>query len=68
MTGSEPNEPRCLYCNRTADEVPLLVIEYQGRTYRICPQHLPILIHKPAALAGLLPGAESFAPGEHADH
>jgi hypothetical protein len=33
-------------------------MEYQGSTYWICPQHLPILIHKPAQLADKLPGAE----------
>jgi hypothetical protein len=50
--------PRCLYCERHSGETPLLQLQYQDGTYWICPQHLPILIHKPAQLAGKLPGAE----------
>jgi hypothetical protein len=39
---------------------------FKGETKYICPQCLPVLIHKPANLAGKLPGAENFgAPAEH---
>ena len=59
----------CLYCERSSDLVPLLALEYRGTGIWICPQHLPLLIHKPAQLAGKLPGAEQFATGdEHAHH
>jgi hypothetical protein len=54
--------PVCLKCDRNSDEVPLLRLEYQGSEAWICPQHLPILIHKPAQLAGRLPGAERLSP------
>lgn len=57
----------CLACGRPSTQIPLLKMEYQGQTLWICPQHLPILIHKPEQLAGKLPGAETFgASGE--DH
>ena len=59
--------PECLQCERSSDEVPLLRLEYQGEETWICPQHLPILIHKPAQLAGRLPGAERLSPSEE-DH
>lgn len=60
--------PSCLYCERDSDQVPLLTIQYQGKELWICPQHLPILIHKPAKLASKLPGVENLDPPEGHDH
>jgi hypothetical protein len=45
----------CMNCQRTSEQVPLLGLKYSGREHWICPQCLPILIHKPervAAVAG----------------
>ena len=50
--------PKCVHCERTSEEVPLMVLKYKDGTAWICPQHLPILIHKPQQLVGRLPGAE----------
>lgn len=59
-------ELACLNCNRTEQQIPLLTLVFQGEKKYICPQCLPVLIHKPASLAGKLPGAENFgAPAEH---
>jgi hypothetical protein len=58
---------QCLVCGRGSDVTPLLAFEYRGTTFRICPQHLPVLIHEPAQLAGKLAGAESLRPAEHQD-
>ena len=64
----ERNEPKnCLVCKRQSDEVPLLRLEYRDFDFSICPQHLPILIHDPGRLTGLLPGAEQLSPAEHRD-
>ena len=54
------NTPRCLVCQETSQEIPLLKLEYQEQEYYICPQHFPILIHQPQKLVGLLPGAEKL--------
>jgi hypothetical protein len=62
------DQKKCLYCERTADEVPLLELEFRQQQHWICPQHLPILIHKPAQLADKLPGAEGLAPTEGHHH
>jgi len=51
-------------CQRDSDVTPLLSLEYRGTTIRICPQHLPVLIHDPARLVGILPGAEELQPSE----
>jgi hypothetical protein len=62
-----PDDRHCVACNRTAAQVPLLTLEYQGRSFHICPQHLPVLIHDPKVLAGRLPGAEGMEPADHKD-
>lgn len=58
--------PTCLNCETSQSEKPLLTMKYQDEEVYICPQCLPILIHKPANLAEKLPGAEGF--GEPAEH
>ena len=57
----------CLVCRRDSGATPLLVLEHRGGLLRICPEHLPILIHDPGRLAGILPGAEDLRPAEHED-
>jgi hypothetical protein len=53
---------QCIVCSRSSQEVPLIVLEYRESAIRICPQHLPVLIHDPAQLTQILPGAETFKP------
>lgn len=55
----------CIVCKQSSQEIPLLQLEYQDQQYWICPQHFPILIHKPDQLVGLLPGAERLKGHEH---
>ena len=55
----------CLNCDRTDQQIVLLALTYQGETKHICPQCLPILIHKPQNLADKLPGMEIVPPAEH---
>jgi len=33
---------------------------YQKSSFYICAQHMPVLIHEPEKLAGLLPDAEKM--------
>jgi hypothetical protein len=58
------NEAMCLVCSKTNKEIPLLTLIYQEKICWICPQHLPILIHKPEELVGLLPGAKNLSGHE----
>lgn len=60
--------PQCVHYERGSEEVPLLALRYRDAEVWICPQHLPILIHKPAQLAGKLPGVEQLAPAAAHDH
>lgn len=57
----------CLNCGRGQLEVPLLQVAFKDSDWRICPQCLPILIHKPAQLSGKLAGVEDLPPAPH-DH
>ncbi|MBE0696519.1 MAG: hypothetical protein IH586_06315 [Anaerolineaceae bacterium] len=59
------NQHMCIVCQENSQAVPLLAVEYQDKQYWICPQHLPILIHNPNKLVGLLPGAEKLKGHEH---
>ena len=58
--------PACLNCGSSEQEKPLIMLKFQSDEFYICPQCLPVLIHKPANLAGKLPGADNFGtPAEH---
>ena len=57
--------PYCAHCGRTSEEVPLLRLEFKEAVSYICPQHLPLLIHKPQNLVGKLPGAENLSAESH---
>ena len=59
--------PTCLACGRSDRETPLVQLLHRGAVLYICPQHLPVLIHDPQRLVGVLPGAEQLAPAEHHD-
>ncbi len=57
----------CVLCGRGEGEVPLIAFRFKGEGRLICSQHLPVLIHDPAQLAGRLKGAEGLQPAEHED-
>jgi len=57
--------PVCAHCERTDEEVPLLALSYKDQLSWICPQHLPILIHKPRNLIGKVPGVENLSSEGH---
>lgn len=61
------NTNHCIACQRSSSATPLLTLEFQDGTFKICAQHLPVLIHDPAQLIGRLPGAEALEPAEHKD-
>ena len=58
------SEPVCLLCERNSEVIPLITLMYQRRNIHVCPQHLPVLIHDPGQLVGLLQGAETFRPAD----
>ena len=53
----------CMFCNRTENEIPLLQVDFKSMHYWICPQHIPVLIHDPQKLTGILPDAENMEAG-----
>ncbi|MCK5677718.1 MAG: hypothetical protein KAH72_04515 [Flavobacteriaceae bacterium] len=53
----------CLVCKKNAQETPVTKFYYQESHFYICAQHIPILIHDPQKLVGLLPGADNLTGG-----
>jgi len=41
----------CFNCEKSDENVPLLRLKFVGKEVWICPQCLPVLIHKPEELA-----------------
>jgi hypothetical protein len=62
---NEQNEKVCINCNRTDEKIPLIALTFKGETKHICPQCLPVLIHKTQQLADKLPGVEITPPADH---
>lgn len=54
---------KCLVCKKPHTEIPVTKFYYQESEFYICPQHIPILIHNPQELIGLLPGADQLKGG-----
>jgi len=52
----------CLNCGTSEQDRPLITLKFQEKDVYICPQCLPILIHKPYQLAEKLP---DFTPSEN---
>jgi hypothetical protein len=59
------NKPECLVCQASSQDVPLVTLTYRDEAVYVCAQHLPVLIHHPERLVGLLPGAENWPVGKH---
>lgn len=58
----------CLNCNTSEQDRPLLLMKFQGKEFFICPQCLPVLIHKPYQLADKLPDFTPSEPPPPDDH
>ncbi len=54
----DPKE--CLVCQRNQDEAPVTEFHYKQSSFFICAQHMPVLIHDPQKLIGLLPEADKM--------
>jgi hypothetical protein len=59
----EKNIGKCLVCEKTAEESPLFVLEYKQEELRICPAHVPLLIHQPQKLVGKIDNADQLQAG-----
>lgn len=53
-------EKACLVCKKASSEIPVTKFYYQESEFYICPQHMPVIIHNPQELVGLLDGADDF--------
>ncbi len=58
------NVKACLVCKKSSSETPVTKFYYQESEFYICPQHIPVLIHNPQELVGLLDGADKLQIGK----
>ncbi|HEY5688592.1 MAG TPA: hypothetical protein VIS27_09840 [Yeosuana sp.] len=56
-------EKTCLVCKKSSQETPVTKFYHKDSEFYICPQHIPILIHNPQELVGLLEGADKLQGG-----
>jgi len=53
-------EKTCLVCKKSSEEIPVTKFYHKESEFYICPQHIPVLIHNPQELIGLLPDADKL--------
>ena len=53
----------CIVCKKSSMETPVTKFYHKDSEFYICPQHIPILIHNPQELVGLLEGADKLQGG-----
>ena len=66
--GNIKSDLRCLNCERSELETPLLHLHYKGDELWICSQCLPTLIHAPQKLVGKIENAEQIKPAAQHKH
>lgn len=54
------DQKECLVCGKGPQEIPVTEFYYQESSFFICAQHIPVLIHDPQKLIGLLPDADKL--------
>ena len=57
----------CKLCGRSELDIPVVQARYAGESLWVCSRCLPILIHKPEQLAGVLANADKIPAADH-DH
>jgi hypothetical protein len=62
------SNPACLSCGTSEQERPLLTLKFQGKEVYLCPQCMPIMIHKPHELVDKLPGFTAPTSSYPHDH
>lgn len=50
----------CIVCKKSSFEVPVTKFYHKKNKFYICSQHIPVLIHKPEELIGLLDGSDEL--------
>ena len=54
------NTKACIVCKKSSFEVPVTKFYHKETDFYICSKHIPILIHKPEELVGLLDGDDEL--------
>lgn len=55
----------CKICGSSEMDIPVVQARYAGDSFWVCSRCLPVLIHKPEQLKGILANAEMIPAAEH---
>jgi hypothetical protein len=55
----------CKVCSSSELEIPVVQARYAGESFWVCSRCLPVLIHKPERLAGILQDADKIPAADH---
>jgi hypothetical protein len=53
----------CIVCKKSPTEIPVTKFYHKQSEFYICCQHIPVLIHNPEQLVGLIDGADKLQGG-----
>jgi hypothetical protein len=56
---------KCVLCEKSSDEIPVIAFEFKGERYQVCTAHLPTLLHQPEKFAGKIADAGKDWTGEY---
>ena len=58
---------KCILCEKSSDQIPVIAFEFKGKLYHVCTAHLPALLHKPELFADKISGAGEDWVSDHED-
>jgi hypothetical protein len=50
----------CIVCKQSSMEMPVTKFYHKNTAFYICSQHIPVLIHNPQELVGLIDDADTI--------
>lgn len=50
----------CIVCKKSSMEMPVTKFYHKNSSFYICSQHIPVLIHNPQELVGLIDDADTL--------
>jgi hypothetical protein len=50
----------CIVCKKSSMEMPVTKFYHKNTSFYICSQHIPVLIHNPQELVGLIDDADTI--------
>ncbi len=59
------DQVNCKLCGSSEMDVPMLPVRYANQGFWVCSRCMPVLIHRPEKLEGILENAEKIPAADH---